>query len=190
MTAADRVPSFWLLPASHREGTPIVRWCEGKLQTNLSPACIESGCVPSDAVLILVHAAATWFLVGLIWIVQVVHYPLFAGVGADGYVAYQRSHMTRITWIVAPAMFAEVFAAGALVWLVGTPLAWIGAALLVLVWVSTFGVQVPLHARLTESFDARTHRLLVTTNWARTLLWSARGVIALLLALPLLETTP
>ncbi len=141
-----------------------------------------------ETLLLLVHAAATWFLVGLIWTVQVVHYPLFAGVGERGYAAYQRSHMGRITWIVAPAMFLELFAAGAVAWVVGTPLAWGGAALLALVWLSTFAVQVPLHARLTESFDPAVHRRLVASNWARTLLWSARGVIALLLLYPLLES--
>lgn len=31
--------------------------------------------------LLLVHAAATWAMVGLVWFVQVVHYPLFAQVG-------------------------------------------------------------------------------------------------------------
>lgn len=138
----------------------------------------------SDAVILLVHAAATWFMVGLIWIVQVVHYPLFAGVGVDGYTAYQRSHMARITWIVAPAMFVELFAAGAIAWLVGSALAWVGAALLALVWLSTFAVQVPLHGRLVAGFEPAAHRLLVLSNWVRTLLWSCRGVVAALLLVP------
>ena len=30
--------------------------------------------------LLLVHLAATWFLAGLIWVIQLVHYPLFAAV--------------------------------------------------------------------------------------------------------------
>ena len=34
--------------------------------------------VDHEETVTLVHAAATWFLVGLIWIIQVVHYPLFA----------------------------------------------------------------------------------------------------------------
>lgn len=128
-------------------------------------------------------------MVGLIWMVQVVHYPLFAGVGLDGYAGYQRSHMARITWIVAPAMFVELGTALLLVVQLGTPLAWAGAALLALVWLSTFAVQVPLHGRLARAFDPAVHRTLIATNWARTLLWTARGALALLLTLPLLETT-
>jgi hypothetical protein len=39
-----------------------------------------------------VHLAATAAMVGLIWFVQVVHYPLFASVGADEFVAYENAH--------------------------------------------------------------------------------------------------
>ncbi len=138
--------------------------------------------------LLLVHAAVTWFMVGLIWTVQVVHYPLFAGVGLDVYPAYQRSHMSRITWIVAPAMFVELGAAALLALRLGTPLAWSGAGLLGLIWLSTFAVQVPLHGRLSRAFDPGVHRALVASNWARTLLWTSRGVIALLLLQPILST--
>ena len=31
------------------------------------------------------HAAATWFMVGLVWVIQTVHYPLFAFVGESGF---------------------------------------------------------------------------------------------------------
>ena len=32
--------------------------------------------------LLLLHAGATFFMCGLIWFVQIVHYPLFAQVGS------------------------------------------------------------------------------------------------------------
>ena len=35
----------------------------------------------SPDVLLLVHAASTLFMAGVIWFVQVVHYPLMASVG-------------------------------------------------------------------------------------------------------------
>lgn len=134
--------------------------------------------------LLLAHAGATWFLVGLIWIVQVVHYPLFAHVGRDRFVEYESSHKARITWVVAPAMFAELGLAVALVFaLSGTALtlAWLGLGMVALNWILTFFVQVPLHARLSRGFDGAAHRRLVRTNWARTVCWSVRGVLALVL---------
>ena len=47
----------------------------------------------NDWTLVLVlHVAATMFMVGLIWLVQIVHYPLFAHVGADTFLAYHQRH--------------------------------------------------------------------------------------------------
>jgi len=135
---------------------------------------------------VLVQAAATWSLVGLIWTMQVVHYPLFAKVGRAGYPAWQKSHMSRITVLVAPLMVLE--AACALLLLVAAvrgenpalgPWVWSGGLLLAGIWLTTALVQAPLHGRLTGGFDPDLHRRLVGTNWIRTLLWTARGVVVL-----------
>jgi len=133
---------------------------------------------------VTLHLAATASMTGLIWFVQVVHYPLFGAVGETGYADYQRRHMTLTTIVVAPGMLAELAAA---VWVlaiaipaggVHAALAVAGVVLLAAIWGSTFFVQVPCHGRLAERFDARAHRRLVRSNWVRTLAWSARLVIA------------
>ncbi|GHF42619.1 hypothetical protein HNQ07_002099 [Deinococcus metalli] len=131
--------------------------------------------------LLVLHAAVTWVLVGLILTIQVVHYPLFARVGAAGYAEYQREHVTRITWLVAPLMLAEL-ATGAALALRPPPTvpaasAALGLALIVMIWLSTAAVQAPVHGRLSHGFDAALHTRLVTSNWARTVLWLARGVL-------------
>ena len=41
--------------------------------------------------------AVTSALFGLIWIVQVVHYPLFGRVGREGFAAYESAHRGRKT---------------------------------------------------------------------------------------------
>lgn len=135
--------------------------------------------------LLLLHAAATLYLVGLIWFVQLVHYPLMAKVGEQDYTTYQQLHERRTTWAVAPAMFIEL---GCAIWLVVvTPesiapwLAWLGLSFVIALWLSTAFVQVPCHKKLGKGFDVNAHRKLVTTNWLRTALWSARGVIALIM---------
>ena len=133
--------------------------------------------------LLLVHAGATLVMLGVILVMQVVHYPLFARVGTEEYTAYQKSHMRRITGIVLPAMSAEL---GTAAWIAfdrppGVPawMAWAGLALVALLWASTGLVQTPLHRRLAEGFDSRTHRRLVHTNGFRTLAWAARSGLAL-----------
>jgi hypothetical protein len=128
--------------------------------------------------LLLVHTAATLAMWGVILVVQLVHYPLFRLVGKRSYAEYQAEHMRRITWIVAPLMTTELVTAGLLVWT--PPVAgpewtvWTGLALVLLIWGTTGLVQVPLHSRLTDGFDAPAHRRLVRTNWLRTAAWTLR----------------
>lgn len=131
--------------------------------------------------LLVVHAALTWALVGLILTIQVVHYPLFARVGTGGYAAYQQEHVARITWLVAPLMLAELATGAALVLhpppFVSTVSTGLGLALIALIWLSTALIQSPAHGRLAAGFDSAWHARLVTTNWGRTLVWLIRGVL-------------
>lgn len=130
--------------------------------------------------LLSLHAATTWALVGLIWTVQLVHYPLFAQVGADTFRAYHARHARQITWIVAPLMLVELGTAVLLV-ILGTRKPWLLVSLMPLafIWFATWRVQVPLHTRLSAGFDAGAHRRLVASNWGRTAGWSLRGACVL-----------
>lgn len=133
-------------------------------------------------VILLLHLGATLAMVGLIWFVQVVHYPLFAVVGDAQFAAYEKSHQDRTTMVVAPLMLTEAATASLLTFMqpstVPVPLVWLGVALVAALWLSTFFWQVPAHAQLAQQFDAAIHRRLVRSNWFRTLLWTLRGVIA------------
>lgn len=133
--------------------------------------------------LLLAHAGATLMMAGAIWIVQVVHYPLFARVGLEGFAAYENAHSALITLVVMPTMLVEL---GTAAWLIvqrpeSTPL-WLavaGLALVGVIWFSTFFLQVPQHTVLAGGFDPDAHRILVSTNWIRTAAWSIRAVLAL-----------
>ena len=140
----------------------------------------------ADKLLLLVHAAATLFLVGLIWFVQVVHYPLFAQVGSEAFPAYAVSHSQRTTYVVVGPMLVELITALLLVWRglpAGTPpvLAWVGLGLVGVVWLSTMFLQVPQHSALASGFQPGPWRVLVTSNWLRTVAWTARGGLVLYL---------
>ena len=130
---------------------------------------------------LLVQLAVTWMLVGLIWFVQLVHYPLMGEVGVPFFTNYEVLHRESIGPLVAPLMLAEgLTAVGMLIMMRAEPsrwLAWFGFALLVVIWGSTFFWQVPLHERLTAGFDEGIHAELVHSNWLRTLAWTARGIL-------------
>lgn len=127
------------------------------------------------------HAGVTWAMTGLIWFVQVVHYPLFAAVGPSAFPAYHAAHTRLTTLVVAPLMLAEAALAVGLVvarvepaWAV-----WTGVTLLGAVWLATFGLSVPRHAWLAaHGADVEVLRTLVATNWIRTLAWTARALLA------------
>lgn len=128
------------------------------------------------------HLAATWFMVGLIWVIQVVHYPLFGSVGSGSLAHYERRHTTRMARLLAVPATLEV---GLALWLVvarpaGVEIwaAWVAGSLLVVVWVLTLLVQVPLHRRLSAAADPSIVTRLVRSNWVRTGLWTTRGALA------------
>lgn len=123
------------------------------------------------------HAASTWALVGLIWTIQVVHYPLFSRVGEEQFPIYEREHCRRITWIVAPMMLVELVTAY-LLWR-ADPGLYQTAGLVIVgsLWGVTGLFFTPLHNRLSNGFEPRAHDLLVWANWLRTALWSVRGIL-------------
>lgn len=132
---------------------------------------------------LVIHAAVTWCLVGLIWTIQVVHYPLLKNVGRENFVTYHDRHMALIAWVVGPLMLVEVSSAGLLLllgersWVFGISLGALAA-----VWASTALIQIPLHQRLTRGYDVGAIDRLVSSNWWRTLAWTLRGLcLALLL---------
>ena len=133
--------------------------------------------------LLLVHAAATLAMVGLIWFVQVVHYPLFDLASERRFERFAAQHQRRTSFVVVPLMLTEMGTALALVAAppagLGPGLPWLGIVFLALIWLSTALLQVPLHRRLGRGYDLPSIRGLVASNWLRTVAWTARGWLAL-----------
>jgi hypothetical protein len=133
-----------------------------------------------DAVLVL-NVLASWTMVGVIWFVQVVHYPLLSVVPVESASAVAVEHQRRTGWVVMLPMTIEgvttllllaMVPAGVawfVPWLAGIPLAVaLGATVL---------LSVPRHARMASNPDPTVGRELVTTNWVRTIAWSLHGLV-------------
>lgn len=130
-----------------------------------------------------IQVFSSLYMTGVIWFVQLVHYPMFANVPREQFVEYERIHQARTTWAVGPPMLAEFFTACLLFFFrpAGVPawVPWVGMALLILVDGSTAVFFGPQHGRLSTGFDAKRHRQLVDWNWLRTFGWTARGLLLL-----------
>ena len=73
-----------------------------------------------NAWICILHLVCTLLMLGVILFVQVVHYPLFAQVGAVSFKRYEALHTVRTTWVVAPLMVGELLTA---LWLAVFPAA-------------------------------------------------------------------
>ncbi len=141
----------------------------------------------SDAweVLSALHLAFTGMMAGVIWMVHVVHYPLFARVGDATYVDYQREHMMRITRLLVIPWGGEVLLGAAIFLAAPTTqlrlLAFAAGVLQVAVVAITGEIAAPTHGRLLDGFDAAEHVRLLRADLLRAVLWTARLVLAVVI---------
>jgi hypothetical protein len=128
---------------------------------------------------------------GVIWIVQLVHYPLMRFVSGEQFARFETAHRVRISWVVGPLMLVEgvcvlafLFAAPT-----GMPgwLPWAGAIAEAVAIGTTVLVSAPLHERLNAHFDPATLDRLIATNWIRTIAWSARAGLAIAMLVAVLR---
>jgi hypothetical protein len=136
---------------------------------------------------VVAQLVSTLVLVGLIWTVQVVHYPLMALVGREGFTRYEAAHAPRMAAVVmVPWAVQGVSAAWLLVErpaTVSAALVWSGALAALVTVIVTAVASVPAHSHLATGFDADVHARLVRTNWWRTAAWTIHAGIALTIAL-------
>ena len=133
-------------------------------------------------ILLAVHLAATAAMTGLIWFVQVVHYPLFDLVGRAQFVGYEAAHTRLTAWVVGPFMAVEGVSALLILAMPGEDLGrllpLVALGVLGVVHASTVFLQVPMHRALSLAYDRAHTRRLVATNWIRAAGWSVRSVLA------------
>ena len=135
-------------------------------------------------IILAAQALASAAMCGLIWFVQVVHYPLFARTDTTHSPDYADENQRRTAPVVLPPMLVEAVTATLIAITpppaIGWPAALAGLAMVAVLWLSTLLVQMPLHAQLKHAgHTPATVAALVQSNWLRTILWSARGLLAI-----------
>ena len=124
------------------------------------------------------HLLTTFAMAGLIWFVQIVHYPMMTSFERKNFAAHEKEHCDRTGWVVVPLMLGEIFTF-ALLLLEGfrSNAFLVSGLLLGVIWASTFLLQVPLHRTLLRGWNDKAHRQLVATNWIRTIAWTGRAIL-------------
>ena len=129
--------------------------------------------------LLNLNFVSTSVMVGIIWIIQLLHYPTFNFISKKKYVEFQHFHMMRISFIVIPFMVLELTSAILLAYFFKAAITIILLVLLLGIWVITFIFFTEMHQKLTGGYDRTIVYKLVQTNWSRTALWSLRLIILL-----------
>jgi hypothetical protein len=125
----------------------------------------------------ILHLLTSAYMTGVIWFVQLVHYPMLHHADGPERAAGHREYTRRMGWVVAPVMLAEL---ALQIWDLTThpgPRGVVTGILLAVIWLSTFLLQVPLHEKLTQDFDPLLQRRLVHSNWIRTIGWTLRSLL-------------
>ena len=132
----------------------------------------------------LLNLVLAFIAVGLIWTIQLVHYPSMRFIPKERFVEYHNFHSIRISFLAMPLMLTEL----------GTSLMLfyqnynnaiqtiflINLVIVALIWLSTFLIQVPLHNALSKEKQSEKLSKLICTNWIRTILWTARSILMIL----------
>ena len=129
--------------------------------------------------MLAMHLALASLMVGVIWVIQLVHYPSFRFTDREKYVSFQIFHMRKISFIVMPVMVLE-FLSGLLLVLYHSnheSLLRISFILLLIIWLVTALFFAQIHQKLSKGYDETLVRKLVSFNWIRTLLWTTRTII-------------
>ena len=124
-----------------------------------------------------VHFLSTSLMVGIIWVIQLLHYPAFNFIKESDYVEFQHFHMQRISFIVVPVMILELFSAFMLVYYLRYNPLILCLIILLVIWLITFVFFTKLHQSLLGGYDKIIVDKLVQINWSRTVLWSLRLII-------------
>ena len=134
--------------------------------------------------LLLIHFVSTAVMTGLIWVVQLVHYPSFYFIEDKKFINFEKFHKNRISLIVLPFMVLEVLTGVMLIYLHEETYSRAnfisGLIILLIIWIVTFGFSMRMHQKLEKGMDTKAIHLLIATNWIRTIGWSLRLALLIL----------
>ena len=132
----------------------------------------------------ILNIAISWGLLLLIWVVQLIIYPGLYRIPSRDFASYHRWYVKRISAIVLPLMTLEVIITIGWFMLMNYSIySSITGFSVIIIWLSTFLLQVPIHKRLQSGKDNECISRLVSTNWIRTIAWSIKAITVTIAAI-------
>tara|TARA_A100000164_G_C21875035_1_gene757175 strand:+ start:534 stop:941 length:408 start_codon:yes stop_codon:yes gene_type:complete len=132
---------------------------------------------------VLINIILNSILLGIILLTQFVNYPLFKKINND-FVFYHADYTNRMSYVVAPIMTFELLTVTIIFF--NNPITNLTLIILlttILIWASTFFIQVPIHNKIGYKKDIHKINRLIKSNLIRTSLWSVKLIFSILLFL-------
>ena len=125
----------------------------------------------------MLNLIVSLYMVGVIWTIQLVHYPSFLYVDTNSFKKFSDFHQLRMTILVAPAMILELSFSLWTYMQDMNAVNFVIFALSLILWALTFIIFVPMHRQLLE--DGKELKLItkmIKFNWVRTFFWSIKAL--------------
>ncbi len=120
-----------------------------------------------------IHSLVDFGMCVVLWLVQLVIYPSFLRVEPSELIAWHKAYTFRVSFIILPLMFGQLVFTILSVLEGPSILEWVAFAFVLVCWILTFFVSVPLHRKIEQNDTTKeTRQKLIATNWPRTILWS------------------
>ena len=130
--------------------------------------------------LILFNFFISSFMFGLILTTQIVSYPMFLK-AEENFSVYHMSYVNKISTIAAPLMIIELFLSLLFIILLQSYFAISIFLIMILIFLSTFFIQVPIHEKLKNNYNIYLCNKLINTNWIRVFLWLSKCIISFIM---------
>ena len=117
-----------------------------------------------------IHLFSNIYLIAISIIVQFIIYPSFKKYSFVEFKTFHSDYTKKMFLIVGPVMTLELLCCVFLL-IENSTLFLTPTILLIIIWILTFFLIVPIHNKLNIKFNLNDHKNLIRLNGLRTLLW-------------------
>ena len=131
--------------------------------------------------IIILNLLLSSIMLGVILITQIVSYPMFKYVDCSNFNLYHLNYVKLISYIAGPIMILEFAVSISLLFLINPSLSILNSLSIILIFLSTLFLQVPIHNQLKIRKRKLLIKNLITGNWIRTFSWFVKTNIAIII---------
>lgn len=109
-----------------------------------------------------------------LWLVQIIIYPSFNKISKESILNWHKSYQSKVCVIMGPIMLLQIYGITFDFLNTNCPMSLIRFLLLIISWLLTVIISVPLHRKIERNYDLENSiNKLIKTNLPRTFTWTA-----------------